>query len=661
MTKSLEFFISNLKISQKLKDQLVGKDEIISNLQKIEKYQPIDRNLYYSFALKMKGLPEQIEDIAKCINQDLIHNENMLSKGMEILMPSSKEILKKDDKLPLFEYLKNINFDENLLNSVISKFDNLKDAMNFISKDDTLVFYNPQKVIEFLRKKNIKSTKIKRKGILNEGELRKLHKPGENPQINQQIMTVHLKRTNGAIITRFPPEPNGYLHIGHAKAMYLDFNYGKKCILRYDDTNPKKESKDYYKSILEDVEWLGYKPWKITAASDYFDELIKLAKILIKKRKAYVCHLSTEKIKSQVLSPFRERSPEINEILFQEMIDGKWEEGSAILRLRMDMDSKDMMLHDLIAYRILNQDHHRSTKKYFVYPSYDYTHCINDSLEDITHSFCSREFLTRKSSYYWLLDALEIYKPVQWEFSRLNISNTILSKRKLNKLVNEKIVMGWDDPRLFTLKGLKRRGVPPEAIHKFVEKVGITFNETIVDVKSFDHILRQSLKDRPVYHVIFNPVSLCILENGTTENIFIDGDDFRETDHPDFFRLTPSQPVSLIKKFTVEFFEKKNDKIVVRKTDKKFNSRIQWLKKEPVEFMVREISQLFNSFNPEEGESFLDDINPSSLSVIRGYSNDGIKSIKIGETVQFFRKGWYCRDEDVDGLIVFNKTIDMKK
>lgn len=660
MSKPLESFIRNLKISQKLKDQLVGKDETVHNLQKIEKYQTIDRNVFYNFALRMKDLTErQIEDIAKCIHKDLIYNENMLIKSIELT--KSQDLPDKDANLPLYEYLKTIKFDEDRLRPVISEFDNLKDAMNFVSKDSELVFYNPQKVIGFLKKENLKSTKIKRKGLLNEGELRKLHRPGENPQINQKIMEEHLKRTGGEIITRFPPEPNGYLHIGHAKAMYLDFNYGNKCILRYDDTNPKNELRDYYKSILEDVEWLGYKPWKVTAASDYFDELIDLARILIKKGKAYVCHLSTEQIKSQVISPFRERVPEINEILFQEMIDGKWGEGTAILRLKMDMNSKDMMLHDLIAYRIINQDHHRSTKKYHIYPSYDYTHCINDSLEDITHSFCSREFYTRKSSYYWLLDALEIYKPIQWEFSRLNISNTILSKRKLNKLVNEKIVMGWDDPRLFTLKGLKRRGVPPEAIHKFIEKVGITFNDTIVDVKSFDHILRQSLKDRPVYHVIFNPISLIVLENGSSKNILIDGNDFRETDEHDFFRLTPSQPVSLIKKFTVEFIEKKEGQILVRKTDKKFNSRIQWLEKDPFEFIVREFTQLFKSFNPEEGESFLSDVNPNSLTIIRGYSSAEIKNIKIGETVQFFRKGWYCRDEDMDGLMVFNKTVDMKK
>ncbi|KRH95026.1 Glutaminyl-tRNA synthetase [Pseudoloma neurophilia] len=660
--QSIETFLQNLKISEKLKDQLIGKDETIYNLKKISEYQMIDKNLYYNLAIKMKGLnDDQVKDLALCISKDLIFNENMLVKGIELHLENSVILKSNYDKLS--EYLKTISFDEKKLLKVLNDSDNLKDAMTTINKDNEMVFYDPKKVIEFLKANNLQSTKIKRKGILNEGELRKLHKPGENPQSDPKLMEEHLKRTGGKIITRFPPEPNGFLHIGHAKAMYLDFNYGDECILRYDDTNPKNESPEYYKSILEDVEWMGYKPSKITAASDYFDQLIDMAKFLIQKGRAYVCHLSTEDIKSQIISPFRDRPVELNAQIFQEMIDGKWKEGSAILRLKMDMDSKDMMLHDLIAYRIIDHNHYRATKKYYVYPSYDYTHCVNDSIEDITHSFCSREFFTRKSSYYWLIDALEIYKPVQWEFSRLNISNTILSKRKLNKLVNKGIVMGWDDPRLFTIRGLKRRGVPPEAIKKFVEKVGITFNETIIDVKIFEHVLRQTLMDKPVHHVIFNPINLKIeaTQDEQTNNIFIDGGDFLENAPSDYLRLTPSQPVGLVNKFTVEYVKKENDKIIVRKTDQKWGSKVQWLENDNVKFIVRELSPLFNSFNPEEGESFMDDINPNSMEIIAGYSTEAIKNVKIGETVQFFRKGWYCRDQDVDGQIVFNKTIDMKR
>lgn len=656
MTTDLENFIEKLEISQKLKDQLKGKDNTVQNLKKISSFQKIDKNLYCNFASRMESLSDnQIRDISLCISEGLIFDDNMLIKSIDLIKSPGFE------GKSIHEYIKGINFDEEKLKSFMERFDNLREIMSHINKDDECAFYLPQKVIQFLKSQNVQSQKVKRKGILQEGELRNLHKAGENPQIDPKIMEEHLKRTKGETITRFPPEPNGFLHIGHAKAMFLDFNYGKKCIMRFDDTNPKNEMEEYYGSILDDVHWMGYKPWKITAASDYFDELIEYAHQLIRDGNAYVCHLTTEEIKSQVISPYRERSVEMNRALFQEMVEGKWKEGTAILRLKMDMESKDMMMHDLIAYRIIDRKHHRATKKYFVYPSYDYTHCINDSMEDITHSFCSREFFTRKSSYYWLLDALKIYKPVQWEFSRLNISNTILSKRKLNKLVTEGVVMGWDDPRLFTLKGLKRRGVPPEAINKFVEKVGITFNESIIDVKNFDHILRQTLKDKRSVDVIFNPIKAKIVDD---QAIFIDGEDYEAKKTSDFLRLRSDQPVGLRNKFAVEYVKHDNDTIILKKTDEKFKSCIQWLsaEKSTIKFKVREISQLFKSFNPEEKSSFMDDINPNSMEIIEGFGDDEeISSIKIGEVVQFFRKGWYCRDNDEDGQIVFNKTIHMKK
>lgn len=651
----LEDFIKNLKISQKLKDQLDGNTEVITNLKRISKYQEINKNLYYNFAVRMDNLEEnQIQDIIKCIDKNLISNENMLIKSFELIKEENFI-----ENYTLFEYISKIDFDEEKLKQIMNKFDNLKEIMNFIRHDDELVFYDSQKAIVFLKSQNIKSTKVKRKGILHEGELKFLHKPGENPQLDSKIMNEHLKRTGGAIITRFPPEPNGFLHIGHAKAMYLDFNYGNKCIMRFDDTNPKNEMDEYYDAILDDLEWMGYKPWKITCASDYFDQMIIFAKQLIIEEKAYVCHLTTEEIKAQILSPYRERSKELNLNLFQEMIDGKWKEGSAILRLKMDMNSKDMMMHDLIAYRIINIQHSRTKKKYFVYPSYDFTHCINDSLEDITHSFCSREFFGRKSSYNWLLDALKIYKPVQWEFSRLNVSNTILSKRKLNVLVNQNIVTGWDDPRLFTLKGLKRRGVPPDVIKEFIEEIGITFNETIIDVKKFEHILRQNLKNKRSINIVFNPFVMKIIND---DEILIDQDDFSKTKDKDYFRLTPDQPVGLMNKFIVEFIKQENDIITVKQTEKKCLSRIQFLStgNNIVKFKVRELSPLFKSFNPEES-SFLDDINPDSMKIIEAFANENIKTVQKGEVVQFFRKGWYCRDEDENGQIVFNKTIDMKK
>lgn len=279
------------------------------------------------------------------------------------------------------------------------------------------------------------------------------------------------------------------------------------------------------------------------------------------------------------------------------MVNGKWKEGRAILRFKMDMKSKNMLMHDLIAYRIIHVDHLKATKKYFVYPSYDYTHCINDSLEDITHSFCSREFLSRRMSCYWLLDNLHVYKPVQWEFTRLRISNTILSMRKLSVLVDKGIVSGWDDPRLFTLRGLRRRGIPPFVINEFVSQIGLTFNDSIVDVKKFENILRNSLRDKEIMNVIYMPTEMEIED---IESVLIDGDDYRIEQIEKYHRLTYEQPVHLVNKFTVQLTNIYGRKLKVKKTDKKFKIRIHWLhiSEENVTIKVRELSHLFNSFNP---------------------------------------------------------------
>lgn len=652
----MQDFIKHLQISEGLKKQLENNEDAVNNLKKISKYTDINKSIYFDMCMLMKSSYDAyIEEIVDLIEKKKIKNRSMLLKCFEILERKPGNC--KDNMLR--RHIEESSFDEEKVKSVAGKFDCLKDAMCYINSDDHMAFYDPEKVLSLLKNLNVKSKKIARKGLLNEGKLRFLHKPGENVQITQKIMNDHLARTDGKIITRFPPEPNGYLHIGHAKAMYLDFNFGKQCILRYDDTNPKNEAIEYYGSILEDVNWMGYTPWKITKASDYFDQLISYAKQLIMDGKAYVCHLSTEEIKNQTISPYRERSPAVNLALFEEMIDGKWKEGTAILRLKMDMFSKNMLMHDLIAYRIINADHLSTKKKYFVYPSYDYTHCINDSIEDITHSFCSREFFSRRQSYYWLLDSLKVYKPIQWEFSRLNISNTVLSKRKLNVLVSRGIVTGWDDPRLFTLKGLRRRGVPPEAINAFIEKIGITFNESIIDVRIFESVLRDFLKDKKKIKVLYNPIEMEVQD---IEILLIDQDDFKQHKTPDYLRLTSDQPVGLAGKYSVELVSMVNNRLLVKKTEKPVCCRIHWLKKDQttVKIRIRELSHLFNSFNPEERD-FLSDVNPASICIIEGWAESLVTSIEVGEVVQFFRKGWYCRDEDENGVITFNKTVGMKK
>lgn len=388
---------------------------------------------------------------------------------------------------------------------------------------------------------------------LESGELTKLHRPGENAQASEEIRAAHLKRTGGVVVTRFPPEPNGFLHIGHAKALNLNFQYAKKhggyTFLRFDDTNPKNEHIKYYKEIADDLSWLGFEPKYVTASSDYFERMIEIARTLIRKDKAYVCHLpfddirkyrrvdgavergkhtmpAAELLKKYIvhgklhpqcscpsscdihahsgcceealestfkLSPFRNRSPELNLKLFEEMVEGKWKEGTAVLRLKMEESSKNPFMLDLVAFRVIDVPHPLTGTHYKVYPSYDFALCVCDSLEDVTHSFCSKEFFTRQESYRWLIDAAGLYRPVQWEFSRLNISGAMISKRKIKKLLKDKAIKSLDDPRLFTLKGLKRRGFTPSAINKFCEKVGITFSESSIDVKMLESFVRDDL------------------------------------------------------------------------------------------------------------------------------------------------------------------------
>ncbi|KAF7808871.1 glutamine--tRNA ligase [Senna tora] len=319
----------------------------------------------------------------------------------------------------------------------------------------------------------------------------------KNLKGRKELLEKHLKAEGGSVLTRFPPEPNGYLHIGHAKAMFIDFGLardrGGGCYLRsskkktllyflrrigYDDTNPEAEKKEYIDHIEEIVQWMGWEPLKITYTSDYFQELYELAVELIRRGHAYVDHQTPDEIKEyrekKLNSPWRDRPIEESLKLFEDMRSGRIEEGKATLRMKQDMQSDNYNMYDLIAYRIKFTPHPHAGDKWCIYPSYDYAHCIVDSLENVTHSLCTLEFETRRASYYWLLHALGLYQPYVWEYSRLNVSNTVMSKRKLNRLVTDKWVDGWDDPRLMTLAGLRRRGVTPTAINSFVRGIGIT-------------------------------------------------------------------------------------------------------------------------------------------------------------------------------------------
>ena len=348
------------------------------------------------------------------------------------------------------------------------------------------------------------------------------HKPGENYKTDGYVVEEktmdrikdHLARTGGQVRTRFPPEPNGILHVGHAKAININFGYAAAhdgiCFLRYDDTNPEKEEEKFFTAIKDTVEWLGYKPYKITHSSDNFDQLHEWAKLLIRKDLAYVCHQKVEDIRgfNPPPSPWRNRPISESLLLFEDMKNGKFDEGEATLRLKTTLEEGKQ---DPVAYRIKYSAHHRTGDKWCIYPTYDYTHCLCDSIEDITHSLCTKEFQARRSSYYWLCNAVETYCPVQWEYGRLNVNYAVVSKRKIGKLISSRICRDWDDPRLFTLTALKRRGFPPEAINSFCAKIGVTGAQMTIDPSMIEAFVRNHLNiSAPRTMVVLEPLKVNI-------------------------------------------------------------------------------------------------------------------------------------------------------
>lgn len=685
---------------QKLKEGINNKK--INNYLKIiienTEEKDLNTNLWFELAINMP-IDYNFKNIIKLINlikNKIIKNKKEIIRSIELLNNNIEPKFRFKTKNDLLEFLKNTTENKK---TVLSKIINECE-------------YNLE-VEEIIKIINEKITNVDKKirNILNEGELAKLHTPYTNYQKNNKILEDHLKRTGGKYITRFPPEPNGFLHIGHAKSLFLNFGYAElhngECIVRFDDTNPKNEKKEYYDSIIESIKWMGYKINKITAASDHFDTLIEFGYKLIETGYAYVCHLTGEEIKEYrdlfKYSPYRNRPKLENKELFNKMINGELKEGEATLRLKQEYNKDNPLTQDLVAFRIINKEHPRNTKN--IYPSYDFTHCLNDSLEDITHSFCSREFVSRKETYYWLINKLNLYKPVQWEFARLNISQTVLSKRKLTKLVEAKVVEGWDDPRLYSLMGLRRRGVTPNAIKNFISQVGYTFNnETIIDVKKFNYAIREDLikTSRRIYGVIdpllieiknFNFNNKITLKDfGTigierqvpvSNKLFINKSDFIgcincKIDEscntcfiPEGFqRLTIKNPVFLLKLFPIKVIEILNDRIIVEQIDNinlepyKSKKYIQWVdynNNVPVKYY--NYSNLFNSFNPEEVD-FMKDINTNSLEIKEGFADIRLKNSKKEERYQFDRIGYYCLDisnkEDSKKPIRLNLTIKLK-
>ncbi len=526
----------------------------------------------------------------------------------------------------------------------------------------------------------------------------------------------------GKVATRFPPEPNGYLHIGHAKSICLNFGIseefsGATCNLRFDDTNPVKEDVEYIDSIVEDVTWLGFS-WNgpIRYASDYFEQLYDYAVLLIRKGKAYVCSLSADEIREYrgtltepgKDSPYRNRSVEENLDLFQRMRNGEFEDGAHILRAKIDMASPNINLRDPALYRIKKAEHHRTGNAWCIYPMYDYTHCISDALEGITHSLCTLEFEDHRPLYDWVLDTLETpCHPQQIEFSRLNLSYTVMSKRKLLQLVEEGLVNGWDDPRMPTISGLRRRGYTPVSIRNFCRRIGISKKESRIDMSVLEECLRDDLNENALRVMgVLDPLKVT-LENypenfseefqlmnhplkpelGTrnvsfSRVIYIERSDFMEEPPKKFFRLGPGREVRLRGAYYITCRDVVKDPVTGEVTElictydpqskgggtpdgRKVKGTIHWVSAEhacPAE--IRLYDRLFLAENPEKGGAdFRDAINPESLTIIReAMVEAGLGSAQPGQTFQFERQGYFSVEpfDSKPGALVFNRTVSLK-
>ncbi len=524
----------------------------------------------------------------------------------------------------------------------------------------------------------------------------------------------------GRVHTRFPPEPNGYLHIGHAKSICLNFGLGKKykgkTNLRFDDTNPVKEEVEYVDSIMEDVKWLGF-DWedRLFYASDYFEQLYEYAVILIRKGKAYVCDMSAEEISETRGTPsrpgkesqYRTRSEDENLDLFTRMRAGEFPDGSRVLRAKIDMASPNMQMRDPVLYRILHATHHRTGDKWCIYPMYDFAHGQSDSIERITHSICTLEFEVHRPLYDWFIREIGIYAPRQIEFARLNVTYTVMSKRKLLELVQEGYVNGWDDPRMPTICGLRRRGFTPESIRNFADTIGVAKRDNVIDVSLLEFCIREDLnKKSNRIMAVLNPVKI-ILDNYPddqveelesvnnpedeskgkrnvpfSKTIFIERNDFMEDPPNKFFRLAPGREVRLKAAYIIRcervVKDPKTDEITeihctydpqtksgMPDSNRKVKGTLHWVsEKQAVTAEIRLYDRLFIKENPddiEEGKTYKDYLNPDSLKVITAMIEPSVKSARILDKYQFERTGYFCVDKDsTPQNLVFNRVVPLK-
>ena len=528
-------------------------------------------------------------------------------------------------------------------------------------------------------------------------------------------------KNDGRVQTRFPPEPNGYLHIGHAKAFCVNFGmaaeYGGLCNLRFDDTNPVKEDVEYVDSIMEDIRWLGFS-WddRLFYASDYFDQLYEYAVQLVKLGKAYVCDLSADEIReyrgtlteSGKNSPYRDRSVEENLDLFERMKAGEFPDGTRVLRSKIDMAAGNLNMRDPVIYRIIHTSHHRTGDKWRLYPMYDFTHCLSDSIESITHSLCSLEFEDHRPLYDWYLDQLGVFHPQQIEFARLNLSYTILSKRKLIQLVDGGHVSGWDDPRMPTICGLRRRGYTPAAIRNFLERIGVAKRDSIVAVADLEFAVREDLnKHAPRVMGVLNPLKVVIenypedqtdeldaVNNPEDESagkrkvpfsrvLYIDREDFREDPPRKFYRLAPGREVRLRYAYFItctDVIKDENGEVIELRCTydpdsrggsspdgRKVKATLHWVSAaHALDVEVRLYEHLFaveDPFDTEEGQDFTSNLNPNSLDVLTSCKVEpSLADARPGATYQFERRGYFCVDtkDSTPDHLIFNRTVTLR-
>ncbi|SDZ28695.1 glutaminyl-tRNA synthetase [Proteiniborus ethanoligenes] len=519
------------------------------------------------------------------------------------------------------------------------------------------------------------------------------------------------------IITRFPPEPNGYLHIGHAKSITLNFEladeFNGRTHLRFDDTNPTKEEVEYVESIKEDVKWLGFQWEALYFASDYFEEMYNRAVLLIKKEKAYVCDLSVDEIRQYrgtltepgKESPYRNRTIEENLDLFERMRKGEFKDGEKVLRAKIDMTSPNVNMRDPVIYRISHTSHHNTGDKWCIYPMYSFAHPLEDAIEGITHSICTLEFEDQRPLYDWFVRECEMeHQPQQIEFARLNLTNTVMSKRKLKKFVDENIVDGWDDPRMPTISGLRRKGYTPDAIKSFCRAIGVAKNNSVVDEQMLEHFVREDLKLKvPRVMAVIRPLKVVITnylegqvewldaENNSenpelgerkipfSREIYIESDDFMEEPPKKYFRLFPGNEVRLKNAYFIKCNEVIKDdqgnvvelrctydpetKSGTGFTGRKVKGTIHWVEASnamPAE--IRLYEPLILDDEEEEGDTFLDNVNPNSLEILQGYVEPNMKEAMPQDKFQFFRHGYFNVDTKytTKDRLVFNRIVSLK-